>query len=86
MKKEIFLAIYRKRQYNSKCAKCRCSSSVEHQLPKLGRRVRFPSSASDFPREDCEDSSFGDFLVFGRKWKLRKSLSFPWLNITKHQI
>ena len=24
---------------------CRCSSSVEHQLPKLGRRVRFPSSA-----------------------------------------
>ena len=23
----------------------RCSSSVEHQLPKLGRRVRFPSSA-----------------------------------------
>ena len=35
------------------CPKCamiiksigRCSSSVEHQLPKLGRRVRFPSSA-----------------------------------------
>ena len=24
---------------------CRCSSSVEHQLPKLRRRVRFPSSA-----------------------------------------
>ena len=27
------------------CCLCRCSSSVEHQLPKLGRRVRFPSSA-----------------------------------------
>ena len=25
--------------------KCRCSSLVEHQLPKLRRRVRFPSSA-----------------------------------------
>ena len=24
---------------------CRCSSSVEHQLPKLRRRVRFPLSA-----------------------------------------
>ena len=26
-------------------ALCRCSSLVEHQLPKLRRRVRFPSSA-----------------------------------------
>lgn len=25
---------------------CRRSSSVEHELPKLGRRVRFPSLAS----------------------------------------
>ena len=76
MKKEIFLAIYRKRQYNSKCAKCRCSSSVEHQLPKLGRRVRLPSSASDFPREDCEDSSFGDFFGLRKKMEIKKIFKF----------
>ena len=29
---------------------CRCSSSVEYKLPKLRRRVRFPSSAV---RDDC---------------------------------
>ena len=34
---------------------CRCSSSVEHQLPKLRRRVRFPSSALIFlDAEACQ--------------------------------
>ncbi len=28
----------------------RCSSMVEHQLPKLNTRVRFPSSPTKFPR------------------------------------
>ena len=36
-------------QYNSEHAGCRCSSSVELQLPKLARRVRFPSSALEEP-------------------------------------
>lgn len=39
-----------------------------------------------FPERTVKTVLSGIFLVFGRKWKLRKSLSFPWLNITKHQI
>ena len=35
----------------------RCSSSVEYQLPKLRRRVRFPSSAY----KDVD--KFGIFLI-----------------------
>lgn len=42
---------------------CRCSSSVEHQLPKLRRRVRFPSSALVFlEAEVCKIKASTDFL------------------------
>ena len=33
------------KKYDIMIVLCRYSSSVEHQLPKLGRRVRFPLSA-----------------------------------------
>ena len=40
---------------------CRYSSSVEHQLPKLGRRVRFPLSALRKP-ETLKNQCFRLFL------------------------
>ena len=36
----------------------------------------FPSSASDFPREDCEDSSFGDFFGLRKKMEIKKIFKF----------
>lgn len=41
--RKISVAFFLQRCYN--IFKCRCSSSVEHQLPKLNRRVRLPSPA-----------------------------------------
>ena len=40
--------------------KCRCSLMVEHQLPKLNVRVRFPPSAPFF--EICKSSSKAYFF------------------------
>ena len=61
--REKSLAILDEQRYNLTRTECRCSSSVEHQLPKLGRRVRFPSSAWNFLPEDAADAVFpGDFL------------------------
>ena len=43
-----FKECYNHRHETDKTPSRRCSSSVEHQLPKLGRRVRLPSSAYIF--------------------------------------
>lgn len=45
---------------------CRCSSSVEYKLPKLRRRVRFPSSAVCEKNENISFRSF-TFLSQNRR-------------------
>ena len=54
------------KKYDIMIVLCRCSSSVEHQLPKLGRRVRFPLSAVnlDFTRKTGCLLSKGSSPVF----------------------
>ena len=59
-KKQESLYFLKNTIYNKQCfhRKCRRSSLVEHQLPKLRRRVRFPSPASLKPR------SYAVFCIF----------------------
>ena len=61
LKKKV-IAFWHQERYNSSCINCRCSSSVERQLPKLERRVRLPSSASNRPRVLENISPLGLFL------------------------